>query len=228
MPEKVNPNAMDVDEYNQMVDAQMYLMSKEQDRYDAKRLYESAFVARDMSEILKHHLSRSPDGRWIVKATFELPNPKDKTAPLKFTAGDAAEVLVNAFWESRPYLDPQAEVEQPDLQAAAFGPDREKAGLKAQGELIREFGLEGAKLIASRWGTSLGSTKPGTKPPAVPEKVSSVDYSNPWAIENPRDPKIMERRLSIIRTSTKMATAMAAKCGKRLDGKPLKKPLNAF
>lgn len=96
--------------------------------------------------------------------------------------------------------------------------------LTAQGEVVRRFGdgpqgLAAANEVAARYGTAIGSTKPGVDPYAGDDKAK--ERRNPWL--GPDTPEKAAERLRILRTMpTRVSAGLAKAAGKMLDGRPLR------
>ena len=94
----------------------------------------------------------------------------------------------------------------------------------AQGEIVRRFGdgpqaLAAANKVAARYGTAIGSTKPGVDPNAGDDQAK--ERRNPWL--GPDTPEKAAERLRIIRTMpTRVSAGLAKAAGKTLDGKLLR------
>ncbi len=111
--------------------------------------------------------------------------------------------------------------EDDELFVSAFGPQRT---LTAQGEVIKKFGGDRAKEIAAQFGTTLGSTKPGTVPATI--KSTNGHDKNPFVGLRDKSGKIVPEKMKAVESllrgigSAKTA-AIARSAGLRLDGTPI-------
>jgi hypothetical protein len=112
--------------------------------------------------------------------------------------------------------------ESDQLLVDAFGPERT---LKAQGEVVKQFGEDRAKEYAAQFNTTLGG-KPGVVPDTLKSKKNGSD-TNPFkALRDPRTGKInpaVEKQISslIVAVGTAKASAIARSAGLSITGLPL-------
>jgi hypothetical protein len=159
-------------------------------------------------------------------------------------AGDdveAKQAIIAEWLKQRPHLFvPEATTISEEKARAAFG---EKPTLAAQAALVKTYGEDEAKAEASRWGTSLGSLKPGRlegePDPETVEKIKAKAKAeddegpsrNPWqkswspgGVRSPdeRAQLRLEAQSRVIRTmGTAGASRMARAAGVTLGGLPL-------
>lgn len=74
---------------------------------------------------------------------------------------ETIQALIDDWFAARPHLFKTIVLIPEAMQEAAFG---DNPSLKAQGDLLRRYSQAVAEECASRWGTTLGSTKPGRDP----------------------------------------------------------------
>lgn len=180
-----------------------------------------------------------------VKAEYGLDKIRDAmeddcTPAIEAAESDeAANEILNNWAAKYPHVweQPVEDIPAEEMEAA-FGegstPDKQAA-------LVKRYGEASVSANAKRWGTSLGSTKPGRNPDRKAEKKTpqgnepSDSKSNPWDDKNfrcPRPPRdaadrqrmILEAQESVIRRyGSAGALRMARSVGKTLGGQPLAK-----
>jgi hypothetical protein len=113
--------------------------------------------------------------------------------------------------------------EDDELFVSAFGPQRT---LTAQGEVIKKFGEDRAKEIAAQFGTTLGSTKPGTVPATIKSAANGHDKNPFVGLRDPRTGEIIPEKMKAVESLLKAVgaakcAAIAKSAGLRLDGTPI-------
>ena len=186
------------------------------------KLNEFAHRSRDMTDWLCRTCTIIQDGdkqRCVTQTIIDVVGPN---GPVIIPAGMDYEAAARKFLEAKPHW---GKLEAPgDLAEQAFGPT---PSLKAQKMFLETECLgnvETANSEAKKWGTSLGSLKPGTRPgkEAAPKKPAAEAISkNPWLL--PDGPEATERRVGIIkRLGTTVAASLAKSAGKTIAGTPLR------
>ena len=198
-------------------------MALEDRLLEENKLNEYAHRDRDLSNWLGRTCTVIVDGdveRVVTKTIIDVVGPNGSVI---IPAGADFEMAARKYLEAKPHWGVQAAPS--DLAEQAFGAN---PTLKAQKMFLETECLGNAltaQAEARKWGTTLGSLKPGTRPgkEQKPKKPAQEAVSkNPWLLRED-DPKATELRVGIIkRLGTSVAASLAKSAGKTITGTPLR------